>query len=111
MNIGYRKNQLEVFSALLYDPERIASYCGEHGITTTQPEKAWQHFFKVNEWIFGYGLDYRFLSILQREAHIAAEDVAGRDGSIADFLLGATNFTVLVEVKKPSTRLFDERKN
>ena len=111
VNIGYRKNQLEVFSALLYDPERIASYCGEHGITTTQPEKAWQHFFKVNEWIFGYGLDYRFLSILQREAHIAAEDVAGRDGSIADFLLGATNFTVLVEVKKPSTRLFDERKN
>ena len=65
----------------------------------------------MNEWIFGYGLDYRFLSILQREAHIAAEDVAGRDGSIADFLLGATNFTVLVEVKKPSTRLFDERKN
>jgi hypothetical protein len=83
VNIGYRKNQLKVFSALLSDPERIASYCGEHGITTTQPEKAWQHFFKMNEWIFGYGLDYRFLSILQREAHIAAEDVAGRDGSRA----------------------------
>jgi antiviral defense system Shedu protein SduA len=111
VNIGYRKNQLEVFSSLLSDPERIASYCVEHRITTTQQEKAWQHFFKKNEWIFGYGLDYRFLSILQREAHIAAEDVAGRDGSIADFLLGATNFTVLVEVKKPSTRLFDERRN
>jgi len=111
VNIGYRKVQLKVFSALLSDPDGIPSYCREHGITTTQPEKAWQHFFKMNEWIFGYGLDYRFLSILQREAHIAAEDVAGRDGSIADFLLGATNFTVLVEVKKPSTRLFDERKN
>jgi hypothetical protein len=111
VNIGYRKNQLEVFSSLLSDPQRIASYCVEHGITTTQTEKAWQHFFKKNEWIFGYGLDYRFLSILQREAHIGAEDVAGRDGSIADFLLGATNFTVLVEVKKPGTRLFDERRN
>ena len=111
VNIGYRKNQLEVFSSLLSDPVRIASYCGEHGITITQQEKAWQHFFMKNEWIFGYGLDYRFLSILQREAHIAAEDVAGRDGSIADFLLGATNFTVLVEVKKPGTRLFDERRN
>jgi hypothetical protein len=111
VNIGYRKNQLEVFSSLLCDPVRITSYCGEHGITISQQEKAWQHFFMKNEWIFGYGLDYRLLSILQREAHIAAEDVAGRDGSIADFLLGATNFTVLVEVKKPGTRLFDERRN
>ncbi len=111
VNIGYRKNQLEVFKSLLSDPVRIASYCGEHGITIGQQEKAWQHFFMKNEWIFGYGLDYRFLSILQREAHIAAEDVAGRDGSIADFLLGATDFTVLVEVKKPGTRLFDERRN
>jgi hypothetical protein len=111
VNMGYRKNQLKVFGSLLSDPERIASYCLEHAITATQPEKVWQHFFQKNEWIFGYGLDYRFLSILQREAHIAAEDVAGRDGSIADFLLGTTNFTVLVEVKKPGTRLFDERKN
>jgi hypothetical protein len=111
VNVGYRKDQLEVFSSLLSDPERMTRYCVEHGITTTQQEKAWQHFFKKNEWIFGYGLDYHFLSILQREAHIAAEDVAGRDGSIADFLLGATNFTVLVEVKKPGTRLFDERRN
>ena len=46
VNIGYRKNQLEVFSSLLSDPERIASYCGEHGITTGQQEKAWQHFFR-----------------------------------------------------------------
>jgi hypothetical protein len=111
VNIGYRKNQVNIFGSLLSDPERIASYCVEHGITATQPEKVWQHFFKKNEWIFGYGLDYHFLSILQREAHIAAEDVAGRDGSIADFLLGATNFTVLVEIKKPGTRLFDERRN
>jgi Domain of unknown function (DUF4263) len=111
VNIGYRKNQLKVFGSLISDPEQIASYCVEHGITATQPEKAWQHFFQKNEWIFGYGLDYRFLSILQREAHIAAEDVAGRDGSITDFLLGATNFTVLVEIKTPGTRLFDERRN
>jgi hypothetical protein len=111
VNVGYRKNQLKVFSELLSDPERIARYCSEHGIAVAHSEKAWQHFFKMNEWIFGYGLDYRFLSILQREAHIAAEDIAGRDGSIADFLLGATNFTVLVEVKKPSTKLFEDRRN
>jgi hypothetical protein len=111
VNIGYRKNQSNVFGSLLSDPERVDSYCVEHGLSAAQPEKVWQHFFEKNEWIFGYGLDYRFLSILQREAHIAAEDVAGRDGSIADFLVGATNFTVLVEIKKPGTRLFDERRN
>ena len=39
-----------------------------------------------------------------------AEDLAGRDGSIVDFLMAATNFTVLVEVKRPDTRLFEERR-
>ncbi len=115
VNIGYRKSQLAVFECLLRGPENIESYCAEHGITSTQPEKIlekiWRHFFGRNEWIFGFGLDYRFLGILQREAHVSDEDLAGRDGSIADFLMGATNFTVLVEVKRPDTHLFEKRKN
>jgi hypothetical protein len=111
VNIGYRKSQLEVFERLLRGPEHIASYRAEHDITSTQPEKVWQHFFGRNEWIFGFGLDYRFLGILQREAHVSEEDLAGRDGSIADFLMAATNFTVLVEIKRPDTDLFEERKN
>jgi hypothetical protein len=111
VNIGYRKNRLEVFERLLRGRENIEAYRSEHGITSTQPEKIWQHFFGRNEWIFGFGLDYRFLGVLQREAHVSDEDLAGRDGSIGDFLMGATNFTVLVEVKRPDTHLFEERKN
>ena len=110
VNIGYRKSQLEVYKGLLCDPERLAAYRAEHGISGNQPEKVWQHFFEKNEWIFGFGLDYRFLGLLQREAHVSGEDLAGRDGSIVDFLMAATNFTVLVEVKRPDTRLFEERK-
>jgi hypothetical protein len=106
VNIGYRKNQLEVFDRLLRNPENIDWYRGEHGIVSTQPEKIWQHFFRCNEWIFGFGLDYRFLSILQQEAHVSEEDLAGRDGANVDFLMGATNFTVLVELKRPDTLLF-----
>lgn len=68
----------------------------------------WQHFFRNNEWIFGYGLDYRFLGILQNKAHIANGDVAGRDGAISDSLLGCSKFTVLVEIKKPNTQLFTQ---
>jgi hypothetical protein len=101
---------LEIFERLLRT-ENIEAYCAEHNIKSTQPEKVWQHFFECNEWIFGFGLDYRFLGVLQREAHVSDEDLAGRDGSVADFLMGATNFTVLVEIKRPDTNLFEKRKN
>ena len=108
VNIGYRKSQLEIFERLLRDPENIEWYRAGHGITSTQPEKIWQHFFGRNEWIFGFGLDYRFLNILQQEAHVSEEDLAGRDGANVDFLMGATNFTVLVEVKRPDNPPFRE---
>jgi hypothetical protein len=112
VNIGYRKSQLVVFNSLLRDPENAYSaYRAEHGISDSRPEKIWQHFFEKNEWIFGFGLDYRFLSLLQREAHVSNEDIAGRDGVIVDFLMGATNFTVLVEIKRPDTSLFVGSKN
>jgi Domain of unknown function (DUF4263) len=111
VNIGYRKNQLEIFGRLLREPADIDWYRAEHGIASQQPEKIWQHFFRHNEWIFGFGLDYRFLKILQQEAHVSDEDLAGRDGADVDFLMGATNFTVLVELKRPDTQLFEKRRN
>lgn len=111
VNIGYRKRQLEIFDGLLHDPECPSVYRAEQGIASDQLEKVWQHFFENNQWIFGFGLDYRFLGLLQREAHVSDEDLAGRDGSIADFLMGTTNFTVIVEIKRPDTRLFEERRN
>lgn len=106
VNIGYRKSQLEIFRRLLGEDGFLASYGNEQGLRDPKPEKVWQHFFGENEWIFGFGLDYRFLGILQREAHISEADLRGRDGAIADFLMGATNFTVLVELKRPDTPLF-----
>ncbi len=67
--------------------------------------------FQKNPWIFGFGLDYRYLNILHEEAHIADTDLGGSDAAIVDFLMGCTNFTVLVEVKKPSTPLFLRSRN
>ena len=110
VNIGYRRNQLSIFQRLL-NKDDFNFYRDLHGIASTQHEKILQHFFKENAWIFGFGLDYRYLSILQDEAHVSEEDAAGRDGAISDFLLGASNFTVLVELKLPGTKLFDSRKN
>lgn len=111
VNLGYRKCQLEVFRRLMAEEGYVDSYRQEHGIRSQQVEKVWQHFLARNEWIFGFGLDYQFLGILQDEAHIAATDLAGRDAAISDFLLNSSHFTVLVEVKKPSTPIFDNRKN
>ena len=106
VNIGYRKAQLEQFRRMLDNPEEVRAYAEREGVRTDQPEKAWQRFLASNEWIFGFGLDYRFLGILQDEAVVGAADVAGRDAPVADFLLGASHFTVVVEVKQPGTPLF-----
>lgn len=75
----------------------------------TEPE--WQIFFRDNPWIFGYGLDYRFLGILQREARVSDVGLDAKDTVITDFLLGSSNFTVLVELKLPATPLFGSSLN
>lgn len=109
VNIGYRKKQLEIFDKLLNDPDYIAIYKTENNITDERLEILWQHFFSKNDWIFGYGLDYKFLGILQKEAHISNTDLSGKDGVIGDFLLGCNKFTVLVELKRPDTDLFKNK--
>jgi hypothetical protein len=74
-------------------------------------EAQWQNFFSENTWIFGYGLDYRFLSILQKEAAVSDVDVDGKNTVNSDFLMGSNDFTVLVELKRPDTLLFESGKN
>lgn len=70
-------------------------------------EKDWQSYFEKNQWIFGYGLDYRFFSIVQKEASVSDVDLDGKQTVIADFLMGDSRFTVLVELKRPDTPLFE----
>lgn len=74
-------------------------------------EPSWQRFFENNEWIFGYGLRYKYLSILQREAHISHSDLDGSNSVITDFLLSDSKFTKIVELKTPQTSLFVNRQN
>lgn len=75
-------------------------------------EAAWQEFFDANTWIFGYGLDYRFLRSVQPQPDYGGRSVSGRGGHRGDGLVaveGDVRFTVLVEVKKPSTELLSKR--
>ncbi|MEZ8842274.1 Shedu immune nuclease family protein, partial [Vibrio splendidus] len=74
-------------------------------------EADWQRFFEANEWIFGYGLAYKYIEILQREAHISRSDLNGSNDVISDFLLSDSRFTKIVELKTPKTSLFENRRN
>lgn len=110
-NLSYRKNQLEVFDKLLNDPDYFSQYTEENKIDKTKPEKTWQFFFRKNEWIFGYGIDYKFLGILQSEANVGDPDISDKGSVFADELLGDGNFSTIVELKRPDTPLFKSDSN
>ena len=74
-------------------------------------EKDWQEFFESNTWIFGYGLSYKFLRILHREAHLSETNITGNHDVTGDFLLADNCFTILVELKRPDTDLFEMNSN
>ncbi|MFH0734654.1 MAG: Shedu immune nuclease family protein [bacterium] len=74
----------------------------------TLSELHWQNFFSNNKWIFGYGLNYVFLSELKEQPNYGGGDYTAKGNQKGDFLLNSnatSKFTVLVEIKKPSTRL------
>jgi hypothetical protein len=74
-------------------------------------EPEWQDFFQKNQWIFGYGLQYRFQGILQREAHISDSNLDGTGEVISDFLISDQRFVTFVEIKRPDTLLFKNKPN
>jgi len=92
-------------------PNYWKTYAADNSISVHSEEKVWQYFFEKNEWIFGYGLDYRFQQILQRETHLSDAELDGSNTVINDFLLGDKFFTTFIELKKPSTPLFGNEKN
>lgn len=93
-----RKEGLNIFSKNLLEE-------------TIWTEPHWQKFFEANTWIFGYGLDYKFFKILQREAKVSNVTVGGEEQVIVDFLVGTNNFTTLIEMKRPDTPLFSSNSN
>lgn len=109
INIAYRKEQLMVFEKLLKDSNFIKEYVNKEKITDDKEEKVWQYFFKKNEWIFGLGLDYQYLETLETEVITGKPDSSGRGTGKVDTLARYNNFTVLIEIKSPSTPLFGKR--
>ena len=122
VNTGYRKSQLKIFYRLLNEKNYLQEYKKEESVAKltlelgnkincsisekTKDEIAWQHFFNKNPWIFGYGLDYKYQNILQKEFSASDTDASGKEQVNADFLIGDNYFTSFVELKTPDTALF-----
>ena len=71
-------------------------------------ENDWQNFFEENTWIFGYGLRYQILRVIQPQPNYGGAAITGTGGQRGDFLTATeaeTKFTCLVEIKKPTTHL------
>lgn len=71
-------------------------------------EGFWQDFFSNNDWIFGYGLNYQFLHLLQEQPDYGGRNFTGKGSQKGDYLMRTvadSKFTVLVEIKTPATTL------
>ena len=92
VNIAHRKRSLEVFSEHLEKNDWI--------------EWDWQSFFENNSWIFWYWLDYRFIAIFDREMTVGNWWTSDQDKPKVDYLWDYWDFTVLVELKTPWSKIF-----
>jgi hypothetical protein len=105
--VGYRKKQLEVFEKLLTNSSYFEDLKQQRNYTA---EGLWQRFFEKNQWIFGYGLGYLFLTGLDEkklEQVVQGYSVNNR-GKRIDALMktrGIISNLCFVEIKTHTTKL------
>lgn len=78
----------------------------QENLTKNNGESYWQKFFEENPWIFGYGLKYKFLNLIDSQSNYGGTNYTGKGAQRGDFLLKSEaeiKFTVLVEIKRPDT--------
>jgi Domain of unknown function (DUF4263) len=103
VNLGYRKEQLDIFDKLLNDSNFFESMKTNLG-SNKRDEDVWQAFFEKNTWIFGYGLSYIFNSTLDNsklEQVVKGSSFTGA-GKRVDALLkskGIINSLCFAEIK------------
>lgn len=59
-------------------------------------EAQWQDFFEREQWVFGYGLDYRVMRQFGREMTVGGGGTDNQNKPVVDFLMSFTDYTVLV---------------
>jgi len=108
--LGYRKHQLRTFERMLNEPDYFEQIRGKKGARGT--EALWQMFFEKNQWVFGYGLSYFFVTGFDNrklEQVVQGHDLLNR-GKRADGVMktrGIINALCFVEIKKHDTPLLE----
>lgn len=89
--------------------ERAINEYKEHLEVDDWSEKTWQSFFQREFWIFGHGLLYYFLNIVQREALVGGKSMANTGGQVTDFAMCTVSenarYIALVDIKIPQKKL------
>lgn len=101
------------YSQIQLDRENALRQFDTHLKSKDWSEAQWEEFFYKNQWIFGYGLRYQFLGILRRQANYGAatfERTGEQKGEFLTKSIGNQKFTVVVEIKKPQTEIFEPAK-
>ncbi len=111
VTIGYRRKQLVTFKRLLDDRSFFDSVKVQKKLRGD--EALWQAFFEKNQWLFGYGLSYFFVTGFDNRK--LEQAVQGYDfvhpGKRADSVMksrGIINSLCFVEIKTHETKLLDE---
>lgn len=84
----------------------------EYALSQDYDESFWQKLLSEDDWIFGYGLSYYCLTMLNQQVLVGGKDIMNRNGQVVDFLAaseGHARYVVLVEIKKPSTPLLGSK--
>lgn len=84
----------------------------ECALSQDYDESYWQKLLSEDDWIFGYGLSYYCLTMLNQQVLVGGKDIMNRNGQVVDFLAaseGHARYVVLVEIKKPSTPLLGSK--
>lgn len=84
----------------------------EHELITPRwNEQDWEKYFQRNQWIFGLGLRFQFLGLLKNQANYGGVSYTQKGTQRGEFLMvteAEERFTVLVEIKRPDSRIFHE---
>ncbi len=94
--LRHKREQLKLFETMLEEDK-------------TEPE--WQKYFEANAWIFGYGLDYKFLHKINPTAKLeqtttgASYNDAGKRVDALMRVRAEISQAVLIEIKTPATEL------
>lgn len=72
----------------------------EHMRLQDWSEVQWQDFFEREQWVFGYGLDYRVMRQFGREMMVGGGGSDNRNKPVIDFLMSFTDYTCLLKSRR-----------